>query len=96
MRAQNFCAASIFVALVGCGLGAPIMPDIETKLIDAKHDKVHIYLVPKVPGQSGKFLRSEKLLILPLDKNFCVDPHNYSLLEEYVAAVEEYSKEKCK
>lgn len=90
--AANFCAVSLLTA---CN-GFPPMPDIEVKLIDSRHDKVHVYLVPKQQGQNAIHVRSEPLMLLTLDKNFCIDTKNYSLLEQYVAAVESYAKERCK
>lgn len=71
------------------------MPDIEVKLVDQKNAKVHVYLVPKQPGQAAQFLRSEPLTFTSLNKNFAIDPKNYSTLEEYISQVEQYAKEKC-
>ena len=96
MRARNFLNASFLcLALSGCA-GFPPVPDIEVKLIDQRNGKIHYYLVPKQQGQTATHLRSEPLTIQSLNKNFAIDPHNYSILETYMSEVEDHAKANCR
>lgn len=81
--------------LVACA-GAPPVPDIEVKLIDAKNEKVHYYLVPKARGEKAKYLRSERLSLLGLNKNFALDAKNYSILEGYMSELEDWAEAHCR
>jgi hypothetical protein len=91
-RVAIFCGASLLVACAGI----PPIPDIEVKLVDQKNGKIHYYLVPKQNGQKAQYLRSVPLTFSNLNKNFAIDPKNYSVLEGYISEVEDYAKEKCK
>jgi hypothetical protein len=74
----------------------PPMPDIEVKLVDKRNQKIHYYLLPKQQGEDAKYLRSVPLTFDNLQKNFAIDPRNYSILEGYMTKVEDYAKERCK
>lgn len=89
--------ATCFAAeiLVACA-GIPPIPDIEVKLVDQKNGKIHYYLVPKQNGQKAQYLRSVPLTFSNLNKNFAIDPHNYSILEGYISEVEDYARDRCK
>jgi hypothetical protein len=85
---------ALFNAIVACA-GFPPVPDIEVKLVDQKNAKIHYYLIPKREGESAPFLRSEPLTLSNLNKNFAIDPKNYSILETYLSEVSDHAKEKC-
>ncbi len=81
--------------LIACA-GAPPMPDIEIKMIDAVYSKAHVYLLPKTTDAPATLLRSEALSLLGLDMYYAISPENYVKLEEYASKVEQYAKDMCK
>jgi hypothetical protein len=89
--AATYCAGN----LIACA-GAPPMPEIEVKLIDVKHSKVHVYRVPKAKGKKAPLLRSEALDLRKLDRNFAIDPRNYSITEGYLSSVEDWAEQHCR
>ena len=93
-RVANYLSASIFLLLTACE-SLPPMPDIEVKLVDQRNAKVHYYLLPKRQGENAPYLRSVPLTFSNLNKNFAIDPRNYSILERYMSTVEDYARERC-
>lgn len=93
-RFKTLLQICLSASLIGCA-GAPQMPDIEISFVDVANKKLHVYMLPKKPGESAKRLRSEPLTLLGLDQHFTISIENYTALEGYASAVEAYFRGRC-
>lgn len=95
MSKRLLIAALLILNVEGCAFAPPV-PDIEIGLVDVKHLKHHIYMVPKERGDDAKHLRSEPLTLEKLNKQYTLHPSQYSILEGYISEVEDWGREHCR
>lgn len=95
MKTKLLSLALICWAVSGCDQ-LPAFPTIEIKLVDAKHEKIHKYELPKRRGEKAPYIGSVEASFLALEKHFCMSPSNYSKLEDYISDVEDIANKRCK
>lgn len=87
-------AATCFLASACSEL--PDFPSVETKLVDNRNARLHRYELPKQRGQPATFLGSIPLATPAIEKHYCFAPREYVKLEEYLSAVEDVARQRCR
>ena len=74
----------------------PEFPSVETKLVDNRNAKLHRYELPKERGQSATFLGSVTLDTRAIEKHYCFAAREYVKVEQYISAVEDVARRRCR
>lgn len=91
----------LLIAAATCFLGSacselPDFPTVETKLVDNRNAKLHRYNLPKQRGESAEFLGSIALSTGAIEKHYCFAAREYVKVEQYISAVEDLARRRCR